>query len=92
MLVMPSYYEGFGLPVLEALTLGCPVICSDIPVFHELFEDHVTFFDLNSKEDLRNKIKMHLKGEQLPKVDMKSLGEKYSYSSGAKKILSIISE
>lgn len=28
-LIFPSWYEGFGLPVLEALTLGCPVICSN---------------------------------------------------------------
>jgi glycosyltransferase involved in cell wall biosynthesis len=28
-LVFPSWYEGFGLPVLEAMTQGCPVICSD---------------------------------------------------------------
>lgn len=28
-LIFPSWYEGFGLPVLEAMTQGCPVICSD---------------------------------------------------------------
>jgi len=35
-LLQPSIFEGFGLPILEALLLGCPVICSDIPVFHEV--------------------------------------------------------
>ncbi len=34
--LVPSTYEGFGLPVLEAMTAGSPVICSDIPVFHEV--------------------------------------------------------
>lgn len=28
--------EGFGLPVMEAMSLGCPVVCSDLPVFREL--------------------------------------------------------
>jgi len=34
--VVPSHYEGFGLPILEAMACGTPVICSDIPPFHEV--------------------------------------------------------
>lgn len=35
-LVFPSEMEGFGLPALEAYARGCPVLCSDIPIFREL--------------------------------------------------------
>lgn len=42
-LLMPSLEEGFGLPVLEALAHGTPVICSDIPVFRELFSEGTIF-------------------------------------------------
>lgn len=35
-LLMPSYAEGFGLPVAEALAVGTPIIASDIPVFREI--------------------------------------------------------
>ncbi|HUP27503.1 MAG TPA: glycosyltransferase family 1 protein, partial [Chloroflexia bacterium] len=35
----PSLIEGFGLPVLEAMSCGTPVICSDIPVFREVTAD-----------------------------------------------------
>jgi glycosyltransferase involved in cell wall biosynthesis len=38
---IPSLHEGFGLPVLEGLQLGVPVVASDIPAFREVAGDHV---------------------------------------------------
>ena len=35
-LVLPSYAEGFGLPVLEAMAAGVPVVCSDLPALREV--------------------------------------------------------
>lgn len=43
-LVLPSLYEGFGLPIIEALSQGLPVLCSDLPVFREVARDDATFF------------------------------------------------
>ena len=37
--VCPSMYEGFGLPLVEAMTAGTPLVCSDIPVFREVAQD-----------------------------------------------------
>jgi alpha-1,3-rhamnosyl/mannosyltransferase len=43
--VLPSKAEGFGLPIIEAMACGVPVICSDLPVLHELADGVATFCD-----------------------------------------------
>lgn len=44
-LVQPSLSEGFGLTGLEALTLQTPVLASDIPIFHEIYDTAAIYFD-----------------------------------------------
>ncbi len=44
-LVYPSLFEGFGLPLLEAMRCGCPVVCSDIPVLREVGGDGAAYFN-----------------------------------------------
>lgn len=43
--VFPSLFEGFGLPVLEAMARGCPVVASDIPVLREVGGDAAVYVD-----------------------------------------------
>ena len=42
--VFPSVYEGYGLPGMEAISAGCPLVCSDIPVFREIYGGCAVFF------------------------------------------------
>ncbi len=44
-LVFPSDDEGFGLPTVEALACGTPVVASDVPALREVLEDRATFVD-----------------------------------------------
>lgn len=56
-LVQPSVYEGFGIPPMEALFLGVPVVLSDIPVFKEIYSDFpVLFFECRNPKSLAEAI------------------------------------
>ena len=46
-LLFPSFVEGFGLPAIEAATLGTPVIAADIPALREVLGENATFLDSN---------------------------------------------
>ena len=45
--VFPSYYEGFGIPILEAYSSNCPVFLSHHSCFHEIAGDAAIFFDID---------------------------------------------
>lgn len=53
-LVFPSLYEGFGLPALEALAAGCPVLASDIPALREVCGEQALYFDPYNDRELAN--------------------------------------
>ena len=55
-LVFPSTYEGFGLPVLEAMAKGVPVACSDAAAMPEVGGDAVVYFDPLNVEDMARQI------------------------------------
>jgi glycosyltransferase involved in cell wall biosynthesis len=50
---MASHYEGFGIPLLEALYHNVMSICSDIPTFREIGKDSILYFPTSSKDDIQ---------------------------------------
>lgn len=81
-LVFPSLMEGFGLPAIEALREGCPVIVSDIPVFHEILGDSAIYFDPHDAGALAKLLSSNIKKP-------KKLEKNYSWQKMAKETLKI---
>lgn len=52
-LLFPSFYEGFGIPPVEAMVNRCPVIASDIPAVHEVCAEAALYFDPHDPSALR---------------------------------------
>lgn len=90
-LVLPSQYEGFGIPPLEAMYLGTPAIVSDILVLKEIYHDlPVSFFNMGNCDDLKDKLmRMANTIESIPDIRQK-IDEKYSFAHSADVILSAI--
>ena len=51
-LIMPSLYEGFGIPVIEAMSMGIPVACSDTSSLKEIAQDAAVVFDPEKNEEI----------------------------------------
>ena len=48
--IFPSYYEGFGIPPLEALSVGAKIIVSDIPCFREIYKNSAYYINPNNSD------------------------------------------
>jgi glycosyltransferase involved in cell wall biosynthesis len=88
--VLPSLYEGFGLPVLEAMQYGCPVITSNTSSLPEAGGDAALYVDPNNVNDIAEKIEHVLEDEKLRGEMIKKGYEqvkKFSWKKAAKQTL-----
>lgn len=93
--VLPSLYEGFGLPVLEAMKYGCPVITSNVSSLPEAGGDAALYFDPNDAEDIARTIEKVVGDEGLRK-EMSKKGlervKQFSWEKTAKETLEVLQE
>lgn len=91
-LINGSFYEGFGLSALEAMSVSTPCILSDISVYRELYNETAIFFDPHNPAELAQKIKdlMHL--ENYNDICKKSFDAslKFSWKKASQDYISII--
>ena len=93
LLVFPSFYEGFGIPPLEAMFCECPVIASNIPVIKELYGDSVLYINPFNIDSIKDKIELLLIDDKLRrKIIEKSLKKikKFSWIKSGAKVLDVI--
>lgn len=93
--ILPSLYEGFGIPVLEAMNYGCPVIVSNVSSLPEVGGDAALYVDPSSSEDITKKMQKLLDDGNLRK-DLIQKGkkqvEKFSWEKSARETLAVLEE
>lgn len=90
--VFPSSSEGFGIPGLEAMSVGCPVVCSDLPVFKEIYKDGAVYFDHKNPAQIANAILGVVSNKTLRRklmIQGKQIADSYSWKKMAQETLAI---
>ncbi len=88
-----SYYEGFGLPPLEALSCGCPTLVSNTSSLREVCGNGAYYCDPYDIEDITDKMEKILTDKLIIEPeDAKAITEKYNWHKSAKMILDVAAE
>ncbi|PZM09012.1 glycosyl transferase [Rhizobium tubonense] len=93
--VFPSLYEGFGIPPLEAMTQGCPVLAADIPAVREASGAAALYFDPTNLQELTDAMRRIAKDEVLRehlRVAGKTNVSRFSWNKSADCVLRMLAE
>ena len=91
-LVFPSLYEGFGLPILEAMHCGCPVIVSNTSSCPEVAGEAALYIDPRNADSIRSSLSRLLESEAL-RTELREKGreqeKKYSWKKVAEQTFEV---
>ena len=90
--VLPSLYEGFGLPVLEALACGTPVICSNTSSLPEVGGNVAKYFDPNSAESIARALENSIDDKGKYDTEIKEWVSNFTWEKCAEKIRRVVTE
>ncbi len=82
--IYPSFFEGFGIPIIEAFNSSTPVITSDIAIFKEVGNDTILYFENNNVENLAEKILLLLENKTKQQEYIKLGNERAKFFEGKK--------
>jgi glycosyltransferase involved in cell wall biosynthesis len=93
--VFPSFYEGLGLPPMEAMICGCPVLLSDIPVLREIYADSAAYCNPADDRDVAAKIEL-LMSQPAYRAKLREKGcaltRQLSWRHGAEDLMDLIQD
>ncbi len=89
--VFPSLYEGFGIPLLEAMQSGVPVLASNIPAHYEVCGKYASYFDVLDVSSLATLMRESIKGSnQISLQDAATYAKQFSWEKSADSFLKLL--
>ena len=89
-LVHASSDEGFGIPIIEAMSVGCPVVCSDIPIFREIAGEAGLFFTIGNHQQFAERVAEASKKRRQLDTELKAQAAKFNWDKSGRVLADLL--